>query len=106
MQVGSKKKGSYDLFYAFAVEYPAIICDLMRAGDITADTFLTVKEIILEDVVKLYWKFIIKKEPSSYDVSNFGDSVKVFYSRKQVVRKLIGCAINKVLRKMKIRGTV
>ena len=32
-------KGNYNLFYAFAVEYPSILCDLYRNEYITMDTF-------------------------------------------------------------------
>ena len=41
---GKKPKGDYDLFYAFGVEYPWIICNLLRDGDITVDTFRYVKD--------------------------------------------------------------
>lgn len=37
--VGNIPKGRYNLFNAFAVEYPSLILDLYRSGDISIDTF-------------------------------------------------------------------
>ncbi len=96
MQVSSTKKGSYDLFYAFAVEYPGILCDLLRNGDIDLDTFQRVKTHALECVARLYWRFVIKKEPCSYELSGFDKSLGVFYSRSQFNQMLIKCFFQKV----------
>ena len=40
-------KGNYNLFYAFAVEYPSILCDLYRNEYITMDTFFKIRDELL-----------------------------------------------------------
>ena len=81
---GSIPKGRYDLFHAFAVEYPAILCDLVRDGSISTQTFLQVKEDNLSFIAEQYIIFVIHKSPCSYDLSSFDSSIQVFYSRKQI----------------------
>ena len=44
IQISHANKGRYNLFYAFGVEYPAILCDLLRANAIRTETFLSVKK--------------------------------------------------------------
>ena len=100
MNVGSVKKGRYDLFYAFAVEYPAIFCDLFRNNDIDYATFLKLKRHALEDVARLYWQFVIKKEPCSYDLSGFKNSINVFYSRMEFTCMMLKCGIKMISRKL------
>ena len=88
LPTGTIPKGRYDLFYAFAVEYPGIIYDLLRSGSITMDTFLRVKDENLDFVVQLYWDFVIRKNPCSYNLSSFDSSICVFYCHNQVKRKI------------------
>lgn len=82
--VDSTKKGRYNLFYDFAVEYPSILCDLYRSGDITLDTFLEIKKQLAKFLVDLYYEFIIKKEKCSYDLSNYKQLLNVYYSHKKI----------------------
>ena len=44
LPVGKISKGKYNLFKAFAVEYPSIICNLFRKNQITLQTFLKIKK--------------------------------------------------------------
>lgn len=92
------KKGKYNLFHAFAVEYPSVICDLYRGGFITLDTFLEVKNDILKFLADLYWCFVIKKMKSSYDLSNYKNEISVFYSLGalwlQLIKNLGNCETN------------
>ena len=60
---GKKPKGSYDLFYAFGVEYPSIILELYRNSSITAKTYQKVSRDNLAFVAELYFKYFIKKGP-------------------------------------------
>lgn len=83
MPEGNIPKGAYDVFYAFAVEYPAILCDLLRSKDISADTFLSVKEDTLEFVMEQYFAYVVRKRPCSYDTSTFEKSIRIFYSRAE-----------------------
>lgn len=96
--VSNKPKGNYDLFYAFAVEYPAIIMNLMRSGDITADTFLLVRQKNLEFLSSLYLNYIVRKKACSYDLSGYRNSIQVFYSHMQVYGMLLKIILRKMLR--------
>ena len=80
----SAKKGNYDLFYAFGVEYPALLLDLYRNGDIKVETFLKVKEENLDFIIENYKEFCVEKTECSYDLSSYDDSINVFYSHKMV----------------------
>ena len=85
---GSIPKGRYDLFYAFAVEYPGILCDLVRDGSISTQTFLRVKEDNLAFVAQQYNEFVLYKAPCSYDLSTYDTSIQVFYSNREVLSKV------------------
>lgn len=61
IQQGKKPKGTYDLFYAFGVEYPSIILELYRNSSITAKTYQKVSRDNLIFVAELYFKYFIKK---------------------------------------------
>lgn len=102
LPTGTIPKGRYDLFYAFAVEYPGIICDLLRSGSITAETFLKVKDENLDFLAQLYYDFVLRKRPCSYDLSSYDVSIETYYSRAAMnaaVRKLLGKKlINKIKR--------
>lgn len=100
LPVGKIAKGRYDLFYAFAVEYPGILLNLLMSGDITMETFLSVKEDNLEFLAKLYFDFVLRKIPCSYDLSSFKTSVEVFYSKTMVVSKVIKVVMKKAKEKI------
>ena len=91
--ISHANKGKYNLFYAFGVEYPGIICDLLRDGSITVETFLSVKKDNLRFISDLYLSFVVLKKPCSYDLSGRELSLNVFYSYKQVKNnaKLLFC---------------
>lgn len=98
--VGNRPKGSYDLFYAFAVEYPGILLNLLRTGDITNETFCFVKEENLKFLSSLYFDFVIRRKYCSYNLSSYRESVQIFYSHEQIVKQfprlISGLIINKV----------
>ena len=83
----SKKKGKYDLFYAFAVEYPYILLKLLVEQNIKMETFLKLKTDVLDFVIGQYTLFCENKEECSYDLSSYEDSIKVFYSQNEVEKR-------------------
>lgn len=93
--VSHASKGRYDLFSAFAIEYPCIIADLLRTGDITADTFLQIKKDNLAFVSRQYLNFVLRKEPCSYDLSSYDTSIRVYYSKTQVRLQILQLAFQK-----------
>ena len=101
MPQGKKPKGAYDLYYAFGVEYPGIILDLLRDGDITADTFKVVLDGNLEFIAGLYFQYNIRKDYCSYVLSGFNNMLGVFYSRKKLKIKVLKHIRNGIIRKFK-----
>ncbi len=79
------KKGKYNLFHAFAVEYPCIILELYRSGAIKSSTFVKIKKETLGFIAQLYLDYVILKKPCSYDISGYKNSVKIFFSHKSVL---------------------
>lgn len=96
---GKKKKGDYDLFGAFGIEYPGIICDLLRNGDITSETFRVILKENLNFIANLYFDYCIRKQYCSYNLDGFENIIGIFYSKKDLKNNILGCGIKKVLNK-------
>jgi hypothetical protein len=90
------KKGKYDLFYAFAVEYPGLLLDLCREGHISKETFLSIKKDILVFLGQHYYAYVLRKKPCSYDLSSYKTSIQVFYSNFAVWRMIVQIALKKI----------
>mgnify|MGYP001215964271 CR=1 FL=1 len=101
---GKKPKGNYDLFYAFGVEYPALILDLYRSNSITVDTFKSVLNDNLVFIAYLYISYFIKKEYCSYDLTGLENMYDIFYTKKQLYKNLIKICIVKIINKIKNRS--
>lgn len=82
---GNTPKGHYDLFYAFAVEYVAVLLELYRSGNISQESFLRLKQENLEFIADQYELFVLKGARCSYDLSGYRQSIQVFYSHRQVM---------------------
>lgn len=101
--VGHGKKGKYDVFYAFAVEWLLILGELLRSKDITVQTFLQLKRETLKFCMEMAIVFIIFRRPCSYDTSTFSKSMRVFYSWSEMGWELIKCLPQKVAGKIKAK---
>ncbi|WP_037354218.1 hypothetical protein [Selenomonas sp. FC4001] len=82
------KKGEYDLFYAFGVEWLFILMKLMREDAISMQDFFYLKNETLKFCINLAIDFLIYKYPCSYDVSSFETSMQVFYNLDDVKDKI------------------
>jgi len=101
----ASKKGTYDLFKAFAVEEVTISLNLFIDGDITAKTFKTVKKDYKAFVSELYYMYIVKKEPCSYDLNGFDDSMGIFFTKQEIYTGVFCLILKLMTRKvMKIVG--
>ncbi len=100
---GKKPKGNYDIFYAFGVEYPWIICTLLRDGDISFDTFNYVKKKNLFFIAGLYYQYVVRKKYCSYDLSGYKNMIGVFYTKKEFGRSVRGIITHKIIRKIVIK---
>lgn len=78
---GKKAKGEYNLFHAFGVEYPGIILDLYRDGDITCSTFKYVLDQNLRFIAGLCVQYRILRLYCCYDLGGYKDMLGVFYKR-------------------------
>ncbi len=100
IKVASTKKGKYNLFKVFAVEYVSIIGDLMRNEDISVQTFLKIKKNILRFVSELYWDFVLRKKECSYILEDNKDYIRVYYNLRLVYWNIIGLFFSKVKNKL------
>lgn len=97
----ASKKGTYDLFKAFAVEEVTIALNLFIDGDITARTFRTVKKDYRNFVSELYYIYVIKKKPCSYELTGFNNSMEIFFTKTEIYIGILCLIFKKMLRKVK-----
>lgn len=79
------KKGKYDLFKAFALEEVSIAQKLLIDGDISYETFKSVKDDYKRFVSELYWMFCVLKRPCSYDLTGFNDAMGIYFTKTQII---------------------
>lgn len=84
IQISHANKGRYNLFFAFGVEYPGILSDLLRSGSISTKTFLSVKKDNQKFITGLFLDLVILKQPCSYDLSERKETLNVFYDYKKI----------------------
>lgn len=84
------QKGKYDLYKAFGCEEIAITFNLYIDGDITAETFKYIVKCYEDCVVNFYLKFNILKEPCSYLLDGFNDSMDIFIRKRRVLMRAYG----------------
>lgn len=101
IEADQSKKGAYDLFKAFAVEEITIALNLYIDGDILAETFKQVKKDYKKFVADLYIDFVIRKEPCSYDLSGFNDSMGIFFTKSEMRAEIFKRFISRVINKLK-----
>lgn len=95
------KKGKYNLFFAFAVEYPSIILELYRNGDITYTTLKKVKEDNYGFLCMLYLNYIILKKPCSYDLQNYKENLRIYYGNRLILIEVLKTVIKKCMNLLK-----
>lgn len=98
---GQKPKGSYNLFYAFAVEYLAILCDLVRDGDLKKKDFLYIKDENKYYLAGLYFDYIFKKKYCSYDLTDYKRSLDFFYNLREIKIKMFEIMYIRAIKKLK-----
>ena len=83
-KISINKKGNYDLFYAFAVEYMQIVKNLLDDRVITLNTYKHIKKENGEFLAKLYLDYCILKKKSSYKIISVKTSLNHFYSYHEI----------------------
>lgn len=99
LETDHSKKGHYDLFKAFAIEEVSIALNLYIDGSISADTFKSVKNDYKKMVAELFLKFIIKKEPCSYSLDGFENSMGIFFQKNEIYSAIIKLIFIKAVKK-------
>lgn len=94
------KKGNYDLFDAFAVQYPLIIKNLYKDRNITKKTYNYVIRKNSYFVSSLFLDYIIRKEPCSYNLGGYKKSMGIFYSDIEIKFKAFLVAIKKIIKRI------
>ena len=85
MPVGNTGKGTYDVFHAFAVDFPKILTDLKNRNVISEDTFQYVKKEILVYIAFMYHGYVLNAKETSYDLSGYSTAINQYYSHEEVV---------------------
>ena len=96
---GKIPKGDYDLYNAFGIEYPKIIEDLFIKKYISKDTFKFVLDQNLEFIASLYFEYNCKKKYCSYNISGIKNIFGKYYSRCNLINKLLKLLSKKILDK-------
>ncbi|HCJ08067.1 MAG TPA: hypothetical protein DHV96_06820 [Lachnospiraceae bacterium] len=97
------KKGSYDLFDAFAVQYPTIIQQLYVERAVTKKTYEFIKRKNGFFVSDLYLQYMIKKRPCSYNLDGYDQAVGKYYGNIEIKVKAVLLEIKYILKKI-VRG--
>lgn len=98
--VSSISKGSYDLFFAFSVEYIDIMLGLVKDRDISIGTFLKIKKETGKFIAQQYMEFVLQKKPCSYNLDSFETSVNVFFSVHSINRKAQELRVKSLIKKL------
>ncbi len=106
IEVDESKKGKYDVYYTFAVEYLGVLLDLQRKGLISISTFDSVRKDTLAFLANINYVYHIRKKPSSYILENDKEPFKIFYKEnalkketRKLLRKKALCKLMPFLRK-------
>lgn len=83
------KKGRYDLFNAFCVEYPLILCELYRNKKIQVSTLKKILDENLSLVAFFYHGFVMKGKKTNYDIDGFEDAIDIIYTKEQMENRIL-----------------
>lgn len=100
---GKKPKGNYDLYYAFGIDYPRIIENLLEDRSISKETFEYVIDKNLEFIASLYFIYNIRRWYCSYDLSGLDNMFDYYYSRENLNKKVIKHIFKGLIRRI-LRG--
>lgn len=101
----AEKKGKYNLFYAFCVEYVDIIKGLYESGKINRNT----KKYVLQQneffVARLYFEYIVLKKKCSYDLKGYKKYITYSYPLVEIYVLQVICFFKAIKNKLfKRRG--
>lgn len=94
------KKGTYDIFKAFGVEELTITQNLFIDGDITATTLKKVKKDYRQFIAALYFDFVVRKKPCSYDLSGFDDAMGIYFNKYDIMLQAYFIGFKRLIKKL------
>lgn len=98
------KKGHYNLFKAFAYEFPGIINGLYNDSDISKETYVSVLYDLQLFIVDLYAQYVIMGKPCSYDLTDSSKYISENFDLNKVVssakRKAIVSRAKELIKKV------
>lgn len=94
-------KGGYDLFYAFAVEFPNIWKALLTQKRISTATYEYVMKKMYGFIYSLYCQEVLHKSKHTFIIQDVAKSIMVNYGLKGYLRIVIESRVNQVKRKIK-----
>lgn len=83
------KKGKYNLFNTFAVEYPLLLNELILSNDISQETYDGIIRQLTQFLEVLYADFVVAKTPCSYDLSSAEEYLKKLLNKKDFIRFIL-----------------
>lgn len=92
------KKGHYNLFRAFALEYMLILLKLWQQGDISLSTFTSVKNDTKKLIESLYLDFVLLNKTCSYDLQNAEQYINVFFDYDNMIKSIKHDFIGRIIR--------
>ncbi len=78
------KKGRYNLFFTFGVEFMNQIKYLLNIGDINQKTFDHIHDDNGAFLANLYASYVLDQQPCSYDLANHDKYISEYYDLKSV----------------------
>jgi glycosyltransferase involved in cell wall biosynthesis len=83
------KKGGYNLFNAFAVQYLRMVEDCLKQNLITLQTFKHIKHDLFKNFLVIwYYNTKVATNQYTFDLSGIKASIKVFYSEAQYYKMI------------------
>ncbi len=98
------KKGKYDVFYAFSVEYINIMSDLLKKEYIDKITFDYIYKKNEEFLVNIFTDYVLLKNVCSYDLSTAKEMLNINYSYNRIKILSLKNLILKIPKKIKKFG--
>lgn len=78
------KKGNYNLFYAFCVEYITLLIKLVEKNYITITTYKDIRKKMKLFIAEQYYLYILKRYASNYNFSNYKFFIGINYSLLEI----------------------
>lgn len=94
------KKGKYDFFSAFSIEYLSLILELYQKKLIKLKTFVHIKRELKFWLADQCINYMLLKKNTSYDLSGFPKAFTVFYSFTDIIMSVAIQIVKRPIKKL------